>query len=276
MTFAPGYTLHETPYRHYKAVNPETGKVTWNGAGGKRIYSITDILDGGADALTQWAIANTLIAAERAVVQWLDAAPALATSVLDFAALAELTGLMPDSIRDAKADLGTLAHTYFAARMAGDGPPAETQAVPYGYRCAIDEWIAETRPTPIEGDGGLHVERAVGDFERAVAGTYDAQAWLLTHGNKFIGARHRIDLKTSRSVQPKHFAQVAAYERCGRLCGEVASEYLTVLHIDPLEGAKPYTIAAYGAEYQQALAVFDHYLGIRRGEAGLAKLLKSC
>ncbi len=267
--------LHQEPYRHYKMENPETGKTTWNGAGGVRIASVTDVLDGAADALTGWAIGNTLVAAETAAVRYLGCGPDLARSILDFGQLAELTGCMPYTLRDAKADLGTLAHSYFGAALAGPPFPDEDYiTVPYGYRAAIVDWIMQEQPVVVQDDKGPRVERAVGDFDRAVAGTYDAQLVLGPDlGDCFT---HRVDLKTSRSVQPKHFAQVAEYEREAQLCGEDPSDYCTILHVDPLHGVKAYSIEVGGADYVRALAVFDSYLAVRRGESALAKLLKSC
>lgn len=279
------WSLHHEPYRHYKGRNPETGKVTWNGANKQRILSVTDVLDGGQNQLLSWAVGNTLVAAEAALVTWFPgASAALATSAVDFAGLAQLSGKMPDSIRDDKASLGTLAHEYLADRlMVRERVIAQVQRnysdLPYGLRCAIDEFLDEQDPVPVRDERGLHVERAVGDFERAVAGTYDAQVRL----NPCMGddgweappGIHRLDLKSSRTVQPKHFAQVAEYEELAQACGEEPSDYVSLLHITPLGEYALHSIAYGSDDYHLAVETFHRYLGIRRGEARLAKLLRS-
>lgn len=270
------WTLHDEPFRHYKATN-DKGKETWNGARKQRILSVTDVLDGGQSALLSWAVGNTLVAAEAAAVQWLDAAPALARSVVDFNGLAELTGLMPDSIRDDKAALGTLAHEYLADKlMVVEGvleqPQRDYSAVPYGYRFAIDEFLADHNPSPVYDDAGPRIERVVGNFELAVAGTYDAQVILPTSSGP--PPRHRLDLKSSRSVQAKHFAQVAMYEELALECeGGAPSDYVSILHVTPLGEYKLHSIAYGSDDYRLAVETFHRYLGIRRGEARLAKLI---
>lgn len=269
------WTLHDEPFRHYKALNQETGKVTWNGARKQRIVSVTDVLDGGADALLQWAIGNTLVAAEKALVTWFPgAAASLATSTLDFGGLAQITGLMPETIRDDKADLGTLAHTYLGWRLSGGVPNAVTRAaslVPYHYRHGIEEFVRECEPLVLRDEHGDRIERAVGDFERAVAGTYDAQVELRSDSNLAV---HRLDLKTSNTVQPKHFAQVAAYEELAQLCGEEPSEFVSILHVTPLGEYRLLSLAYGSDDYHMAVELFHYYLQIRRSEARLAKLIR--
>ncbi len=275
MTDARTWTLHQEPFRHYKATN-DNGKDTWNGAHKQRIVSVTDVLDGGQNNLTSWAIGNALVAAETAMATWFPAvAPALASSTLDFGGLAEITGLMPDSIRDNKADLGTLAHRYFAGLLCDELAlsPSEAALVPYGFRVALHDFMTEHDPVAVMDERGPLVERTVGDFERAIAGTYDAVLNCVGHGAVPSG-RGRWDLKSSNTVQPKHFAQVAEYEELAVLCGEKPSDYVGVLHITPLGDFKPYTIQVGSPDYVAALAVFNHYLGIKRGESRLAKLLK--
>jgi hypothetical protein len=252
--------------------NPDTGKITWLGANKQRIGSVTDVLDGGAEALLNWAVGNAVAACETAAVRYLDCGVDLAGSILDFGALAQLTGRMPDTVRDDKAALGTAAHDYLAYRL-GCPEPGTAGLVPYGYRCGIDAFIAEHQPVAVRDTRGLRVERAVGDFERAVAGTYDAQVLLEPGERGRARMVHRLDLKTCNAVQPKHWAQVAEYEREAVLCGEEPSDYCSILHVTPLGDFALHSIAVGSPDYLLALDTFSSYLQIRRGENRLAKLL---
>ena len=264
-----GWELHHSPYRHYKR-QKDDGKWTWEGKDRQRITSVTDVLD-SRESLTGWATARTLIAAERAAVDYLGAGPMLARSIIDFSTMTQLTGLMPDTIRDDKAELGTAIHGYLAAAL--KRTPMPEPAPPFGLQEAVEAFLDDTGFTPAHDAHGPRVERAVGSVDLAVAGTYDAQgapAW----GSRMQRGVHRIDAKSSRTVQPKHLAQVAAYEYFARLNGEEPSQYLTIVHLDPLGMWNPYTIEAEGEQYQRALTYFMANLAIHRGTPKLAKLLQ--
>lgn len=270
-----GWTLHDEPYRHYKATI--NGKPTWT-IDKRRIASVTTVL-GGHDNLAGWAASQALTAAEAAVnglgldeyapgwprTSQCDEDGVLLDQPASFAELAYRTGSMPDQVRDIAAARGTEAHTYLAARLIG--VPRPYTCLPYGYRAALEEWLREWKPVPVSDERGLRIERAVGDHELAVAGTYDAQVC--------VGSRvHRIDLKSSRTITSKHFAQLAAYERCARACGEGPSDRLTVVQIDGTGHCRTYTIATYSDAHTQALREFDAHLTIYRGSPAVAKLLK--
>lgn len=260
------WTLHEEPHRHYKL----NGK--WS-IGGVRIASVTQVLDNSIGALTGWAASQAVAAAEQVAVDWFGAGPALASSLLSFGELAALQPEWPDNVRDDKADSGNAAHSYLACRLQGYSL-ATPPLVPYGLRVAIDDWIDEWRPQLVDG----RAERIVGDVERAVAGTYDAQVVVRTLSVREMfqsrAGTHRIDLKQSRTVQPKHFAQLAEYERSAVDSGEEASDYLTILHITPTGTFKLYSIDVGGPEHKLALAMFDACLAIHRATPKLAKILK--
>lgn len=268
-----GWELHQEPYRHYKRFDADKNKWTWEGRDRQRIASVTTVL-GGSTSLTGWAANNALVAAERASVQWLGAGPPLAKSLLPFGTLAQLTGLMPDSIRDDKGAIGTMAHTYLSAQLIHSShSPEDFTDLPYGIRTAIDRFLYETGFLPVYDAQGARVERAVGDEVLATAGTYDAQGEPQTFAQLNAGV-HRIDAKTSNTVQAKHFAQLAIYERLAQAVGESPSEWLTIIHLTPLGEWVPYSIAANSVEATLALNTFYAYLAIYRGENTLAKLLK--
>lgn len=274
------WSLHNEPHRHYKVVGPK-GKPTWNGAGSQRIVSVTTVLD-GADALTRWSASTTLGAAETATRLFFDGVDeALDGSILSFGQLVETTGLMPDSVKDRAGAEGTAAHKYLAARLMGGAraiAPEGAGDVPYGIRVAIEDFIAEHEPDPIEDEHGLRVERAVGDYDTAVAGTYDAQVlmgsdasgWWPEVGN---APTHRLDLKSSRTMQPKFFAQLAAYEWLASVNGEDPSDYLTVVHVDRAGNYTLHSIEVGSAQHKWALDLFMAYLTIHRNVPKLAKII---
>lgn len=270
------FKLHHEPHRHYKLQKPD-GKWSWQNRDKVRIASVTDVLDKDS-ALTNWAVGNALVAAERVAVQWLDAGPALAGSVLDFALMANLTGLMPNDIRDDKGVIGTAAHHYLGEALqnfpGGSKAAYIDSALPFGYKTAIDIFLADTGFIAAADENGERVERAVGSEELAVAGTYDAQGAHNSMEHPIEDGVHRIDLKSSNSVQPKHFAQLAAYEHLAIESGEEPSEWLTIIHINALGDWRPYSIKASSTESERAFLLFMSYLNIRRSEAALAKLLK--
>lgn len=266
------WELRQEPHRSYW-YTPEGGKPSWNGAGGKRIVSVTDVLDGGQNQLTGWAARQGVAAGEMVVRRYigsdgaLDAVDALP---LSFGELAALQPEHPDTYRDHKAALGTRLHNYLADRLIGVRKGEMQYPLPYGLREAVDGFMTHYQPYAIIDEQGPRVERAVGHWLRAVAGTYDGQLFIpgLEPG------AHRIDAKTSNMLQPKHWAQVAEYERLAVGCGEEASDWLTLLHFTPMGECKPYSIKVGGAENRLALSLFDAHLHIYRGQPKLAALLK--
>lgn len=269
------WTLHEEQHRHYKL----NGKWSIDGV---RIASVTQVLDNSVGQLTGWAASQATAACEQVAVDWFGAGPALASSLLSFGELAVLQPEWPDNVRDDKADSGNAAHDYLAQRLRcrPRAVAAATSNVPYGLRVAIDDFIEQHRPVVLEDAAGTRVERIVGSRERAVAGTYDAQLSIslrsLDPTDCLNGrwGRHRVDLKQSRTVQPKHFAQLAEYERSAVDSGEESSDYLTILHITPTGTFKLYSIDVGGPEHKLALAMFDACLTIHRATPKLAKVLK--
>lgn len=260
------WTLHQEPHRHYKY------KGSWS-IRGQRIVGVTDVLK-GADNLADWAAAQATAACEQVARDWLGAEAPLATSLLSFGELAALQPEWPDNVRDAKGESGTQAHTYLAWRLAGGQPNAVTRAhstVAYGLRVAIDAFLRDHMPIVLEDEHGPRLERAVGSTIYAAAGTYDAHLML---GSERAPQHHRLDLKQSRTVQPTHFAQVAAYEEMAVGCGEEASDYLTVLHIDDAGNYKLHSIEVGSVEHQKALGLWHAYLQIKRLTPPLAKLLR--
>lgn len=284
MSSRPSYvwTLRQPPeygHRHY-AVSVNGAKPVWNGAGKRRIVSVTKVLDGDAGSLLGWATSHAVYAAEQTMQTWFGVSAAYeASSVLSFGELCKLSGLMPDDIRDAKGATGTALHEYAAAWLKGEDCTVEQlAALPYGLRCAVDAFHGDHDPRPLYDVHGPRVERAVGDYRRAVAGTYDAQVRLWTGqgaAEHLIGQRpiHRIDYKQSNSVRGSMFAQLAAYERMARGCGEQRSHFLTVVHCDDCGNFKLHTIPAAGEPYKLALSVFDAALTLYRGNPQLGKLL---
>ncbi len=280
------WTLHDKPFRHYKVVGPK-GKPTWEGKDRQRIVSVTTVLDGD-EALPRWAASTALGAAETAARAYFHGVDeALDTSILSFGQLVETTGMMPDAVKDLAGDEGTAAHAYLAQRLRGwSGVEAAlgvhersalAYAVPYGVRVAIDAFLAERAPEPVIDEHGPRVERVVGDYDTAVAGTYDAQVEMtgptLVTGWE-AAYKHRIDLKSSRTMQPKFFAQLAEYERLAVGMGEDPSDYLTVLHVDRAGNYALHSIEVGSAQHKQALQLFDANLAIHRLTPKLAKILK--
>lgn len=260
------WALYQEPHRHYKHLKDD-GKWSWS-VGGQRIISVTTVLDGGQDNLTRWAIGQTLLAAEETMHDWYGV-PHRNDSVLSFGELAGLNPNMAEAVRDSKGAVGTDSHVYLAKCLEAqyDVLPVVGD-VPYGVVYAIDAWIAEAEPEPVEDEHGPRVERCVGDPETAVAGTYDAQVTL-------ADGVHRLDLKTSRTVQPKHWAQVAEYERLAVLNGESESDWLSILHVDDAGNFRLLSIAACGPKAALAAAVFKAHLTILRGSAKLSALCKT-
>ncbi len=257
------WELRQEPHRAYwRTKDDEPDKWTWNGRDKVRIASVTTVLDGDMDRLLDWAVGKAFTAFEAVA-----AARGLEFGGLDdLGELCQATGLMPDTYRDLKGDIGTAGHAYLAAVLAGCAVPmGPYDGLPYGYRLAIDSFLDETAATPVYDKRGPRIERAVGDEVTAVAGTYDAQVQAFNRGGLAAGV-HRIDLKSSNSLHPKQMAQLAEYERLAVLCGEDRSDHLTVVHIDGLGNWKPWSIPTGGAEEQAALAYFDAALAIyRRG-----------
>lgn len=252
------WTLHTEPHRHYKLNG------SWSIKGVGHIVSITSVLD-SASGLADWSARQAVAACEDVACDWLGAEAPLRDSVLSFAELARLQRAWPDNVRDEAGARGTAAHAYFAARM----DHSITVACPYGFRTAIDLFASHEMPIPIYDDAGPRLERAVGDAGRAVAGTYDGQVVIRR------GKQLRLDVKTSRTVCAKHFAQLAAYERCAVLCGEEPSDYLTVLHLLPTGTYQLYSIEEGSPEHDTALALFDAHLAIYRATPKLDKLIRA-
>lgn len=265
------WALHQSPHRHYRHLRDD-GKWSWESRDRTRIASVTAVLDGDIDWLLSWAVGKALVAAEAACYgPW-------AAECEDFAEACDATGLMPNTYRDLKGAIGTAGHAWLEARLGGyvgDYYPGATEPeLPYGYRLAIDAFLNETGFRCAHDDRGPRVERAVGDEVRAVAGTYDAQGSPTKAGPLHPGV-HRIDLKSSNTLQPKMAAQVAEYERLAVLCGEELSDYLTIVHIDALGNWTPTSIPTGGPEEAAALSVFDAALTTYRAAPQLRKLLSS-
>lgn len=263
----PEWTFHTSPHRHYKLDG------SWNSPASERIASVTQILDGGQNRLTAWAAAQAVAAGERVAEDWCGLSP---SSALGFAALCELSGLMPDQVRDRAATRGTDAHHYLAWALEPEPgvfpPPCE-----YALRCAIDAFIADTGADVVRDNAGARVERVVGDAERGVAGTYDAQVCMESSQDDTHPGRpviHRLDAKSSKSLQGKHLAQLAAYERCAVLCGEAPSDYLTILHLLPSGDYRLVSIAVGSPEHTLALSMFDAALAMHRASPCLDKIVK--
>lgn len=252
------WTLHETPHRHYRYMG------SWNGAGKQRIVSVTQVL-AGPSTLTDWAERQALVAGEWVAQNWLGSAPVLAKSLLSFQQMAALSGLLPSQVRDAKGASGDAIHKYLRAKLLQTWPLPDA---PYGLRMAIDRIVRELQPMAVTDIDGPQVERIVGDYRRAVAGTYDARVSLRDLST------HRWDLKQSGSVQPEHFAQLAGYEELATVCGESPSDFLTIMHIDDLGNFEPYSIAVGSADYGYALQHFLAALALYRTGNKLKKVLK--
>ena len=254
----PSWELRQEPHRAYwRTKDDEPDKWTWLGRDKTRIASVTTVLDGDMDRLLGWAVAKAFTAFE-AAVGWTPGPDGP-----DLGELCQATGLMPDTYRDLKGDIGTAGHSYLEAALTGSGAPVPEAGLPYGYRLAIDAFLDETGAEAVYDERGPRVERAVGDEARAVAGTYDAQVYGKNRGGLADG-RHRIDLKSSNSLHPKMLAQLATYEALAVLCGEDHSDYLTVIHIDGLGAWKPWSIPTDSAAEADALAYFDAALALYR------------
>ncbi len=256
----PSWELRQEPHRAYwRTKDDEPDKWTWLGRDRTRIASVTTVLDGDMDRLLGWAVGKAFTAFEHVL-------HSRCMGLLpdeDLGELCQATGLMPDTYRDLKGDIGTAGHAYLERRLTGGDDCDAVDGLPYGYRSAIDAFLDETGCVAVRDERGPRVERAVGDEERAVAGTYDAQVRAFNRGGLAAGV-HRIDLKSSNALHPKQMAQLAEYERLAVLCGEDRSDYLTVVHIDGLGNWKPWSIPTDSAAEDDALAYFDAALRIYR------------
>lgn len=263
-----GWRLDAEP-RQYRRMTDQ-GKWTWCVEGSRaRIASVTTVL-GEDSGLQNWAVGRTVAAAHQAARTWYGADE---DSLLGFGRLAELTGEMPDQIRDRAAAVGTAAHSYLSDKLTGgDWDCAVGAHVPYGLRSAIDDFLDDYNVRACTDEHGPRVERAVGDALLGVAGTYDAQVML---GNSALAVEvHRIDLKTSKSIRPSHLAQLAAYEALAVSCGEMPSEYLTLVHADNFGLYRMYSIAVGSPAHREALDYFNAALRQRKAGAALGKLLR--
>lgn len=259
------WELRHEPHRAYWRQKGDD-KWTWNGRDKTRIASVTTVLDGDIDWLLSWAVGKALVAAESVYNAAMPYDPD------DFLEVVQATGLMPDTYRDLKGDIGTAGHAYLEWRLTAAAElPLD---LPYGYRLAIDTFLDETGFQAYVDARGPRVERAVGDESRAVAGTYDAAGSPTKAGPLHPGV-HRIDLKSSNALQPKMLAQLACYERLAVLCGEERSDWLTIVHIDALGNWTPTQISTGGPEEQAALDYFDAALTLYRRAPDLRKLLGS-
>jgi hypothetical protein len=262
------WELRQTPHRAYW-YTPPGGKPSWTIKGVGRIASVTQVLDAASGGLTSWAAAQATAASEQVARDWLGAEAPLAQSVLSFGELAALQPEWPDNVRDAKGDSGTALHHYLHARLS----PLENTyyPAPYGLRCGVDAFMDQHQPLAVyDAEGEFYVERAVGDLQRAVAGTPDA---LLDLGGR-VPEFHLVDLKQSNTVKPTFFAQLAAYHRCAQMSGWPAADFLTILHVDGAGNYKLHSIPANGPDATMALDLFDAYLAIHRMTPKLARLLK--
>ncbi len=252
------WQLHYEPHRHYKVLREDEDKWVWQNRDKTRIASVTTVLDGDMNRLLGWAVGKAFTAFE--------AVYGATNPSFDLGAACQATGLMPDTYRDLKGDIGTAGHAYLAAVLAGCAVPmGPYDGLPYGYRLAIDAFLDDTAATPVHDERGPCIERAVGDEVTAVAGTYDAVVTVPAGGRGGLAAGvHRIDLKSSNSLHPKQMAQLAEYERLAVLCGEDRSDHLTVVHIDGLGAWKPWSIPTDSAAEAAALAYFDAALSIYR------------
>ncbi len=260
----PAWELRQEPHRAYwRTKEGEPDKWTWNGRDKVRIASVTTVLDGDMDRLLDWAVGKAFTAFEHVLNAH---GGVFGEDNRDLGELCQATGLMPDTYRDLKGDIGTAGHAYLAAVLAGCAVPmGPYDGLPYGYRLAIDAFLDDTAATPVHDERGPCIERAVGDEVTAVAGTYDAVVTVPAGGRGGLAAGvHRIDLKSSNSLHPKQMAQLAEYERLAVLCGEDRSDHLTIIHIDGLGNWKPWSIPTGGPEEQSALAYFDAALALYR------------
>lgn len=265
------WELRQKPHRAYWT-SADGGKLSWNGADKQRIVSVTRVLDGGQDSLTQWAAATMLGACEDAALKFLDCQRHLGDSLLNFAQLVDCAGRTPNQIRDAKGRSGDAAHGLFAHMLLGDdGPIGSFETPPYGLRVALLDFMSEQQPRVRFDEAGPQVERAVGDYGRAVAGTYDAVLSVTPDVKELSYGRW--DLKQSRSLHGKHFAQLAAYERCAVLSGEAPCDYLALLHITPEGTYRVVSIPTDGPDAEMALSFFDAALYRYRHESRLDQLV---
>lgn len=240
------WELHQEPHRHYKVAGGKLKKPTWNGAGKKRIVSVTTMLGGDTDSLTGWAARQALAAGEWVVNHMLDGSEDLMASLLSFGQMAELSGIMPDDVRDDKAESGNAAHEYLYQRLVGQ-EFVYTGDAPYGLRVAIEDYLAEYQPEPVAA------EQAVGSYELALAGTFDALVYHTTaDGSHILPKLHMLDLKQSNSIQPKMWSQLACYHHLNLVCGGQPADFLSILHIDALGNGTVYSIAVGSKEHAAA------------------------
>lgn len=261
------WQLFSAPHRHYRRLK-ESGDWTWNGDAKQRIVSVTTVLAGDS-GLSEWAAAQAVSACGTAARRYLTAEEPLNRSLLSWRALVDLTGEMPDQIRDDAARRGTAAHEYLGWRLGG---PLYSPELSYGHRGAISQFTQDYQPRAISDSHGPRVERAVGCAKLAVAGTYDAQVMM---GADALGVEvHRIDLKSSNTIRASHFAQLAAYEMLAQQCGERPSEFLTIVHINTCGDYVLHSIKVGGLEYDQALDLWTANLTIYRQTKSLDKVIK--
>ena len=182
------WRLDQEP-RQYRRLDEKTGKWTWCVEGSRaRIASVTTVL-GEDPGLQNWAVGRTIAAAHQVARAWYGPDP---DSLLGFGQLCELTGEMPDQIRDRAAAVGTAAHDYLGAALAAPGLEDPATSL-FGLRSAIDDFLDEWNVLVCTDEHGPRIERAVGDAALGVAGTYDAQVMMVQNGLDID--IHRIDLE---------------------------------------------------------------------------------
>lgn len=205
------------------------------------VTTVLGIIDGGKSGGMAWSAARI----------WLSGAATLPEAVLMARDPkrweAELSGakLLHHHKWGDKANLGTSTHNALELLCAGVVPtlasfPEEERP----YIKAICAWFVDNDPQVVEQ------EMMVGSKAHGFAGRFD----LLYHqsGQLVLG-----DLKTSKSVQPTHLVQLAAYALALEECGyEYPVERMEVIHAKP-DGS--YTVVESKAKPKDFLNILAAY-----------------
>lgn len=218
------FELHELPsgarvwycdaVHQYAAFNGSTEKK------GRRMASASSLgnpFQGDTSGLTSWSAredrsATAEVFAMQGAGDWLDTGAAIDAELIKF-------DLGHSATLRRAGERGTATHSVLEALTTGEDVKVDhLSEKPAGHAAAVLDWWAVRQPEPIL------CEQIIVDADAGIVGRFDLLCMI-------DGAPVLLDLKTSNTLQPKHFIQVAAYMRGIEVSGyEPVPESGLILH----------------------------------------------